>query len=354
MTDARISRVAGPRRAKPSGTSTRFGSDAAWRPRRTGGAEGASPTRLARRLLSTGLAALLVIVVITFDVGTVPAARAQEAPCSDVAPLPEGVTVIFDGDDFDTSTLSEFCRGVVEADAFFAEFDTVLSGATIYAVDSVERARRRRSAPPGRTWGGDLYGFALGRRVVILLLPGRFSRMMVLHELMHVVQAPTLEAQWLAEGAAEYVTRRQVYIANGRSLDDFPSTTGWAYDWSLGEVDLADLESARAFNRSSGPNYLASRVAFSLLVEDATGGLDSYFGCFIPEKKTRSWRTAFSTCFDMDVSGFYAAFDEYRSSGFTETPGQRRERERVEFQWSVDSCMVRPNSAGSWTIRSMC
>ncbi|GMQ97798.1 MAG: hypothetical protein BMS9Abin17_0301 [Acidimicrobiia bacterium] len=308
-------------------------------------------TRLHRSSSSAALAAFIAILLIALGIGVVPVARAQEGPCSDF-PLPEAATLIFGGDDFDDFAVSELCRGIVEAELLFDEFDTAFPAVTIYVENTAARARRRQPAPVGRKWGNDLAGVAFGRRVVILLSRG--ARLVVVHELIHTIQAPIAEAQWLAEGAAEYISRRQSFITSGVSLDTFPNTTGWAYDWTLSKVDLSDLESRRAFNRSPGPNYLAGRVGFHLLVLEAAGGLEDYFGCFVPEKARRSWRSAFSRCFGMTVSGFYDAFDDYRASGFTETRVQRRERERVEFRWRVDSCMVNAVSLGSWTLRSMC
>jgi len=293
----------------------------------------------------------MAFLLIAFGLAVVPVARAQEGRCPGV-PLPEEATLIFNGDDFDEFAVSELCRGIVEADLLFGEYGTAFPTVTIYVENTAARARRRRSAPAGRTWGKDVFGLAFGRRVVILL--SRDARRVALHELVHAVQAPVVEAEWLAEGAAEYLTSYQLIVGHGGSLDTFPSTRGWAYDWTLSNVDLSDLESRRAFDRSPGPSYLAGRVGFHLLVLEAAGGLEDYFGCFIPEKARGTWRSAFSKCFGMTVSDFYDAFDEYRASGFTETRVQRRERESLEFRWRVDSCIVDPVTVGSRTFRSMC
>ena len=247
------------------------------------------------------------------------------------------------------------CQGVVEVEQLIEEFGLTLPATTIYLVDTAERAQRRMPANPGRRWGTNLGGMARGARVVILNEGAHWEtlRTLTIHELIHVIQDPLTEAQWLAEGAARYTEGWANAVRDNRLHQFGRQDLTWA-EHLLREVHLPSLESLRQFDAGGSSSYSAGFVAFHLLMSEAGNGLDDYFACFILDKKRMNWRAAFSGCFGVTVDDFYHLFEEYRSSGFAELPAERRERERLEFERLLDACLIDAVHAGVMLVRATC
>lgn len=282
-----------------------------------------------------------------------PAARASES-CPFLTELPQQVTLLVEGDhtDFDVWGV---CQAVIEVEKMIGEYGLVLPSTTVYLVDAAERAQRIMAANPGRRWGTNLAGMARGTRAVILnerRANWQVLRTLTIHELIHVVQNPITEAQWLAEGAAQYLQGWAGAVRDNR-LHTFARDLTYAHAQTT-EVHLPSLESLRQFDMGGSSSYTAGFVAFHLLMSETENSLDDYFSCFIPEKKRMNWRTAFSGCFGVNVEDFYNLFEEYRSSGFAELPSERRERERHEFERLLDACLVYAVHAGNGLVRATC
>lgn len=278
-------------------------------------------------------------------------ARAEESICPFGSATPSQVTIVVEGE-VDKMDIWQVCLQATYTDDMLREFGVTLSGTTIYIVDTVERAQRRMPAPAGRKWGVDLGGQERAGRIVLLATSRRSVGILTVHELIHVVQEPVREAQWLAEGAATYLERRYIAEAGG-NVDFTVDSARW--DSVIGEVDLQSIESRRGFNSFPGSqSYNLAFVAFHLILTETGSGLDTYFNCFIPEKKVVSWKTAFIRCFDISISSVYVLMSEFLDTGFTEFPSERRERERLEFQQLVDNCLLEAVKVDGRVLRAIC
>ncbi|GMQ93142.1 MAG: hypothetical protein BMS9Abin12_0619 [Acidimicrobiia bacterium] len=288
-------------------------------------------------------------LAMTLTLVLVPRTRAGDEVCPFGSGVPPQLDLVIDGE-VDKMVLWEVCLTSTYAETTLQGFGLTLPATTMYVVDSTKQAQRRMPAPPGRQWGLDLRGAERDGRVV--LLATRSAGTTPIHELIHVLQEPMSEAQWLSEGAATYLEKRYLTEEEGRY--DFTSDLS-RWDAVIGDVKLQDLATQRGLNSFRGSqSYTLAWVAFHLILSESEVGLDVYFNCFIPQKKIVNWKTAFSRCFGLKVSDVYVLMDEYRATGLTELPSQRRERELLEFRQRVEACLVKAEKAGVVVIRAMC
>ena len=143
-----------------------------------------------------------------------------------------------------------------------------------------------------------------------------FGRLqVVVHEYVHVYQHDLIglddetSPAWLIEGTAEYLSFDAV-VASGlvraRAVTDYQA---WAVADGGHGIDLASVESLRAFQRAEGPVYPLSYLAIQFLVEDGrTADLDRYFREIA---NGADWRPAFAEVFGRDVDAFYKEFADW-------------------------------------------
>jgi len=299
---------------------------------------------LVRLASATALAMALTVVL-------VPPANGGNGTCPFGSEVPSQISLVVDGD-VDKMDVWQVCLMATYTEDMLQDFGLTLPSTTIYVVDTVEKAQRRMPAPPGRRWGLDVTGQERSGRIVLLATARTSPGNATVHELIHVVQEPLTEAQWLSEGAATYLERG--YLTEEEGGYDFTLDLS-RWDSIIGDVELQSLETRRGFNSFPGKqSYNLAFAAFHLLLSESKVGLDGYFNCFIPEKKAVTWRTAFSRCFGFEVSDVYVLMGEYRDTGLTELPTERRERERLEFRQRVDACLVKAVKTGSTVVRAIC
>jgi len=290
-------------------------------------------------------------LAIALTVVLVPAARAGDESCPFGSGVPSQINLVIDGE-IDKMALWQVCLMATYTETMLQEFGLTLPRTTMYVVDTAKQAQRRMPAPPGRKWGSDLRGQERNGRVVLLVTSRSSVELLTIHELMHVVQEPMTEAQWLSEGAATHIERGS-RNEKGGGYDSTRDLSRW--DTLIGDVELPALASRRGFNSFSGrQSYNLSFAAFHLILSESDVGLDVYFNCFLPQKKIVNWKTAFSGCFGLEVSDIYVLMREYRDTGLTELPSERRERELLEFRQRVDACLVKAEKVGGVVVRAMC
>ncbi len=145
------------------------------------------------------------------------------------------------------------------------------------------------------------------------LMSSPFDRLhVIVHEYVHVYQYEMIglgdesSPAWLIEGTAEYLSYDAVIgreLVRDRAVQDYQA---WAVAGGGVGLDLASVESLRAFQRAEGPVYPLSYLAIRLLLEDGSADdLDRYFRTIADGAE---WRSAFDEVFGQNVETFYEAY----------------------------------------------